>query len=188
MQCPVAAPSAKATSPKGRKEPLPKHQGWEGGSFEISPLDPEAAVHQMLKQAYSMHNLQSEKRIPKFLKIFANLFPVENTSKQEVHRGRIPQSSRSLRGGYTQCTQHTGLKSAHTNATRRERVRADQTHPTNHPFHHHPRTVAGEKREGENKRFPEKDSHINGICPKWKLQYLSKNSQSLNCTDMIDMT
>ena len=93
---------------------MPKHQGWEGGSFEISPLDPEAAVHQMLNQAYSMHNLQSEKHIPKFLKIFANLFPVENTSKQEFHRSRTPQSSRFLRRGYTQCTQHTGLKSTHT--------------------------------------------------------------------------
>ena len=28
------------------KEHMPKHQGWEGGSFEISPLDPEAAMHQ----------------------------------------------------------------------------------------------------------------------------------------------
>ena len=45
MQCTVAAPSAKATNPED-KEHMPKHQGWESGSFEISPFNPEAAMHQ----------------------------------------------------------------------------------------------------------------------------------------------
>ena len=108
----------------------------------------------------SMQQIQSSKKgikhIPKLLKNFAPLFPWEKQANRN-HRNETQQGSRSSRRGYTQYTQHTGLKSTHTNATRRERVRADQT-PSHQPTPF--TTIHGlwqeRKGRGKYKRVPQK--------------------------------
>ena len=123
----------------------------------------------------SMQQIQSSKKgikhIPKLLKNFAPLFPWEKQANRNL-RNETQQGSRFSRRGYTQYTQHTGLKSTHTNATRRERVRADQT-PSHQPPLSPPSTDCGRREKGgENiKGIP----HINGVCPKGDTQiYIPK--------------
>ena len=108
-------------------------------------------------------------------KIFVSHFP--HWGKQVVkscHKQNSVEFPRHMKRVHT-VYPATGLKSTHTNATRRERVRADQTQPTNHPFAPPSTNCGGREKGKEGKtKFSQKNLPYKWIVSKNQIKYIYK--------------